>query len=43
MFSPARLRVGAALLAALLGVLVPLGETHRPLLDEPLAMQTPQR
>ncbi len=43
MFSPARLRVGAALLAALLGVLVPLSETHRPLLDEPLAMQTPQR
>lgn len=43
MFSPARLRLGAALIAALLGVLVPLSETHRPLLDEPLAMQTPQR
>lgn len=43
MFSPARLRVAAALLAALLGMLVPLSETHRPLLDEPLAMQTLQR
>ena len=43
MFSPARLRVTAALLAALLGVVVPLCETTRELLDEPLAMQTPQR
>ncbi|MDR7335631.1 hypothetical protein [Roseateles asaccharophilus] len=43
MFTPARLRVTAALLAALLGMAVPLYETTRELLDEPLAMLTPQR
>lgn len=43
MFTPARLRLTAALLAALLGVAVSLGETARELLDEPLAMLTPQR
>lgn len=43
MFTPARLRLTAALLAALLGVAVPLVETTRELLDEPLAMLTPQR
>jgi hypothetical protein len=43
MFTPARLRLTAALLAALLGFVVALGSTERSLLDEPLAMQTPQR
>jgi hypothetical protein len=43
MFSAARLRLAAALFAALLGVAVPLSETHRGPLDDPLAMQTPQR
>jgi hypothetical protein len=43
MFSPARLRLTAALLAALLGVVVPLCETTRELLEDPLAMQVPQR
>ncbi|MFG6414406.1 hypothetical protein ACG02S_10915 [Roseateles sp. DC23W] len=43
MFTPARLRLTAALLAAVLGFAVALGETARELLEEPLAMQTPQR
>ncbi len=43
MFTPARLRLTAALLAALLGFAVALSETTRELLEDPLAMQAPQR
>lgn len=43
MFTPARLRLTAALLAALLGVAVPLHETAQELPDKPLAMLAPQR
>lgn len=43
MFTPARLRLTAALLAALLGFAVAMCGTTRELLEDPLAMQTPQR
>lgn len=43
MFTPARLRLTAALVAAVLGLVVALGETTRELLEDPLAMQAPQR
>lgn len=43
MFTPARLRVTAALLVSVLGFVVTLDAPVSSLLDEPLAMQTPQR
>jgi hypothetical protein len=39
----ARLRFAATLVVAVLGFVLTLDSTERSLLDEPLALQTPQR
>ncbi|MFX8016075.1 hypothetical protein ABTK76_19410, partial [Acinetobacter baumannii] len=43
MFTPARLRITAALLATVLGLVVALGMPERAWLDGPPAVQAPQR